>query len=294
MKCKKIRIEFKRCERERFYRVFLVKKDLELKKLACAILLSFKTDFQPTFFFKINNNLFVSKYLYDERKADEFLLDDYDISVLGQQFEFIYNNVDCWEFSGEISGDEFELDGEEVVVLERAGQGIWELNQKTFFAYLNGEIKNDYGDDNYSLPWNLECEKFSDFDTKNDSVFEVNAFYKTYLACLDIYFTYIDIPENPDDYFDDFILEEDMELLDEFDEDSDENEVIEETVKIVNEHIFIYDFVEETFIRLLENHSEDETKKLIAHELVNEMFKAAIYEKELDLESYKNALAKIK
>ena len=69
----------------------------------------------------------------------------------------------------ELSNDEDIPTG---FVLDGKGQGIWEDNISTLYAYLNGEIDKDFdGEDEQKgifKPWNFNIKKYSEFDNSID------------------------------------------------------------------------------------------------------------------------------
>ena len=61
MKYKKIRLNFKKCQGNRFYRTLLVKEDLNLFNLGCAIVTAFGGSFEHHFLFKTKEKNYCPK-----------------------------------------------------------------------------------------------------------------------------------------------------------------------------------------------------------------------------------------
>ena len=64
-------------------------------------------------------------------------------------------------------------------------------------------------------------------------------------------------------YFEDIIEEEDIELLQELEADEDSFSLDGSISMVIEELIFEYDFVKETYYRLKEKHSDEEVMELL-------------------------------
>ena len=95
---------------------------------------------------------------------------DHTIKELPTNFLFWYDTGDDWTFICKKYQKEVERKSkEDIIVLEGAGNGIWEDNKSTLIAYLEGEIKDDNCNEKnekkgFYKPWNVHIKKFSDFD----------------------------------------------------------------------------------------------------------------------------------
>ena len=99
--------------------------------------------------------------------------------------------------------------------------------------------------------------------------------------------------ENIDDYFLDF-YEEDFELLNEPDETVPPIKPIDNVTMLLDEQIFLLDFVNETYLRLLNNHTVDEAMDLMYKVLQEELNDMEKENRPLDENKYKKALEKLK
>lgn len=294
MRYKKIRLDFKYCERGRFYRTLLVKEDLNLVNLGCAIVVAFNGAFEHEFLFNIKGLSFLPKSFLEYHMSDDEYMGDYNLEALGDSFNFTYDTGDGWDFKGKVYKRIVELDNEEeVVLIDGAGQGIWEDNIHSLDAYLNGEIDDEYNpyedDAEYTLPWNLECDCFSDFDNAFNLAEEQECFYGIYLSSISLYHDKEESSFDLDDCFDNEVLDEDLELFNELDEEEVNERLHEHVIKAVDEQIESLEYVEDTYVRLCEKYSMKEAKNLIATCLLNEMFAMMINEREFDEEAYKKA-----
>ena len=88
------------------------------------------------------------------------------------EFEFEYDLGDERWFNVR-KGEKIELGWkEDVILLEGAGQGIWEDNIHSLSCYLAGEVDpssgQDYPERGIYKPWNCKIEKYGDFDLPLD------------------------------------------------------------------------------------------------------------------------------
>ena len=187
MNYKKIRLDFKYCERGRFFRTILVAEDINLVNLGCAIVAAFNGEFEHFFTFEKGRTQYVPKSFGQWGTYDEKFLNDYTLEVLGDSFTFTYDMGDNYEFKAKVYKKIYELepeDGEEVLLIDGAGQGIWEDNICSLIAYLDGDIDPELSEsceeEGIFLPWNFDNETFGDFDKAFDIDFEKEDFYGRY------------------------------------------------------------------------------------------------------------------
>ena len=293
MKYKKIKLSFKYCEKNRFYRTFLVDENLNLKDFGCALITAFNGAFEHNFMFKNKNNTFNPRVFMEEFIFEnDVLMDDYKVADLGDKFEFIYDTGDGWEFDGKVYANTFERDynEQEIVLIDGAGQGIWEDNIRTLIAYFKGnldgeslEINEDFG---YFPPWNFSISKYSDFDNY-DLEDDKGDFYIRYRIDADEY------KRNEAEYFGD-------EYISEFDDVEDDDiepinpELGKMIIKAVDEQIKTLSYVKETYERLKKDYYAADAKKLIASELLLETHSMLKENRAFNEEKYKKALKKLK
>lgn len=197
MKYKKIRLNFKRCQDNRFYRTLLVKEDLNLFNLGCAIVTAFGGSFEHHFLFRTNDVNYCPKvYINSLNGIVNVLMDKYCVNDLNDRFSFIYDFDSHWIFDGEVL-EEVELEQKkEVILLDGKGQGIWEDRIKTLYAYFEGKLDPDSLDEDeenkFFKPWNKKLTKFGDFDTAFDLDYEKEMFFASYKCDLEMYKEQID------------------------------------------------------------------------------------------------------
>lgn len=176
----KIRADFKYAEKGRFYRTFLVKEDMPLGELGEFIVTIFGGTMEHYFMYQTRKMAYIpSSWVgmgWDENTSTPFILKR--ISDLSDNFTFIYDTGDGWNFNckiyKKIIEKEFEDDEDEPsgFVLEGKGMGIWEDNIGSLYAYLKGKIDKDYNkeDDERGIhkPWNFDIDKYSEFDDPID------------------------------------------------------------------------------------------------------------------------------
>ena len=300
MRYKKIRLDFKYCERGRFFRTILVEENINLVKLGCAIVAAFNGTFEHFFTFDKGRTQYAPRSFGQWGTYGMQFMEDYTLEVLGDSFTFTYDMGDNWEFKAKVYKKVYELDNEdeEVMLIDGAGQGIWEDNIYSLVEYLDGNISPDSSENDEEegifLPWNFENETFGDFDTAFDLDFEKEDFYGNYQSGIYTFIerdeSSIEYPEDLDSCFGEEIDEEDIELLDELEEIEAFERLHEHLLTAVDEQISSLDYVEETYIRLSETHSEEEAKEMIAAVLFEEMTRVMIEESEFDEEAYINSL----
>ena len=293
MKYKKVRIDFKYCEKGRFFRTFLIKEDLNLVDLGCAFVTALEGVFEHNFVFYTKDYTYNPRAFLEYDKFDnDLLMDDYNLSDLGDKFEFTYDTGDGWDFDCKVYTKTEEINSdEEVILIDGAGQGIWEDNIHSLSEYFDGRLNPDGNntepDENgCCLPWNMEIEKYSDFDN-------------------------YDLEEAKEFFYDMYVMERDKykdderryfagESEEEYDDEEDEDTVMENPhlqkamLAAVDEQIVNLDYVRNTYDRLTRDYSELDAKKLIAGVLLAEIYYAEKEQRAFDEEHYKKELKIIK
>ncbi len=181
----KIRADFKYAEKGRLYRVFLVPKGIGLFEMGCHIVSVFQGALEHCFLYTHGRVEFVqAPFLETDFPGVKSLwMGQYTVEDLPETFEFEYDTGDGWYFKCKKYRKtvQADYDGDpRIVVLEGAGQGIWEDNIGTLYSYFEGQLDpnakaEQYEDDEkaYYLPWNVSVEKWGDYDAPLDpSMFE--------------------------------------------------------------------------------------------------------------------------
>lgn len=170
-----IRIDFKYGPKERFYRVILVKEDINLFNLGVGLGLALGAEFEHCFLITERNlhKEYVMAVFMENPVPGSRYLANYTLNDLGDKFCYKYDTGDGWDFMCKKYKRKVELDSkEDIIVLTGAGQGIWEDNIRSLYALFSGEISplENHEDENKGiyLPWNFEIEKFGDFDMPLD------------------------------------------------------------------------------------------------------------------------------
>ena len=198
MKYKKIRLNFKRCQDNRFYRTLLVKEDLNLFNLGCAIVTAFGGSFEHHFLFRTDSVNYCPKvYINSLNGTTNVLMDKYMVSNLSNKFTFLYDMNSQWCFEGIVLEEEIDCDyNKEVILLDGKGQGIWEDRINTLYAYFEGKLDpNSLEEDEenkYFKPWNKRVTKFGDFDTAFNLDDEKELFFASYKCDVEMYKEQID------------------------------------------------------------------------------------------------------
>lgn len=170
----KVKVSF-RFAPKRLYRVLLVPEQTTLLQFAKILGNSLHFEWEHMFMFRNGNTCFELEYndfgdFFES--APCLLMKDCTIEDLGSTAVFEYDFGDGWEFNVRMYKKHVEREGDkEVWLLEGAGQGIWEDEFYSLISYLDGIIDDSYEideDSAFSLPWNFENTKFSDFDKPLD------------------------------------------------------------------------------------------------------------------------------
>lgn len=175
MEYTKIRLDFKHGPKDGLYRVILVKGNPDLFKLSCAFCTIFEATFEHCFLISNNKEdveYVMAPFLEDGLRNWRYLGKHY-LYELPEKFVFTYDTGDGWDFDCKIYKKKVEMKStKEFILLEGHGLGIWEDNIHSLWAYFDGEVdpESDFEDEEkgISLPWNLEMEKYGDFDNPLD------------------------------------------------------------------------------------------------------------------------------
>lgn len=175
MEFKKVRLDFKYAEKGRFYRILLVPAKTKLNDLGCIFVEALHGAMAHSFCFETKDtNYDPASFLEDAFFNDDSVyMNFYSLEDLGTKFMFCYDSGDGWDFDCRVYKKSVFLDTADVaVILEGAGQGIWEDNIGTLYKYFSGKISPDYNGEDEKRgiykPWNIEIDKYSDFDAPLD------------------------------------------------------------------------------------------------------------------------------
>ena len=171
----KIRLDFEYGPKGRFYRVVLVNSDIDLFKLGIAFGVALGATFEHTFMFTANrkkDNYVDASIMENPIYGDKYLGNHY-LRELPNIFHYCYDFGDGWDFYCKKYKKTYEINSKkELIILEGSGQGIWEDEICSLWAYFEGDVSPDETEDNEEMgiykPWNYSINKFSDFDLPLD------------------------------------------------------------------------------------------------------------------------------
>lgn len=294
---KKIRMDFRDCK-ERFYRVLLVREDVNLVELGCIMCTAVKAQFEHLFLFHKKKTDYVPEAFLDDWQLDEWLpMNRYKLADLGDTFVFEYDTGDGWEFNCKVYKKAVEKPGKQYAyLLDGKGQGIWEDNIYSLWKYLDGEVDPDSGEENEEegiyLPWNFENEKYSDFDNfdleEEQELFEsgVPIDMEMYINNAHEYGYEMNIKTlDTDDYFEDIYEEETEEYNPHL------NQAIMEAV---DNQIKTVDYIADAYKRLKKKYSDEEARRQLAVVLTEEIYECMKNNKESDQEAYRKKIENLK
>ena len=176
----KIRADFKYAAKGRFYRVFLIRENTNLGELGEFMVDILGGAFEHYFLFKSKDLSFVPSTWVDDWNCFRICatsFKDKTIEDLGDNFMFLYDTGDGWDFNCKVYKRKItkEVDEDGIpfgFVLDAKGMGIWEDNIGSLYSYLNGEISKDYNQEDEERgiykPWNYDIDKYSEFDDPVD------------------------------------------------------------------------------------------------------------------------------
>ncbi len=282
---KKIRLDFKYCERGRFYRTLVVKEDINLVDLGCAIVTAFNGAFEHCFYFKTKDYFYNPKVFMDDSLwNNDLLMDDYTLEDLGERFEFCYDSGEGWDFIAKVykkTVEPINLD-DDVFLIEGAGLGIFEDNIVTMYNYLKGRLdpNSSKEDEMNSLPWNLDMKKYGDFDEAFHLKEEIERFNESYL-------------EDRQRYRDADKSESASEENEETDEEASAQRLHHYLIEAAHEQIKNLDYVGEAYNRLLKTYSEEIAVDKIATVLLQEMYDMEKESRDFDEKHYIEKMSKL-
>lgn len=174
----KIRADFRYAEKGRLYRVFLVPPNMNLFELGCRIVGIFQGTLEHCFLYTHGKTQLVPASFMEDTfpGIKAYWMGQYAVENLPDTFDFEYDTGDGWVFRCKkyktVVNTEYEGDPR-IIVLEGKGQGIWEDNITTLYAYFEGKLKPDdiaeeSEEEGYYLPWNVSIEKWGDYDAPID------------------------------------------------------------------------------------------------------------------------------
>ena len=294
-------MDFRGCK-ERFNRTILVREDVNLIELGCIMCTAIHASFEHLFLFHKKRIDYVPEVFLEDMYLDEWLpMNRYKLEDLGDSFVFEYDTGDGWEFNCKVYKKEIEKQGKQYAyLLDGKGQGIWEDNIASLWAYLDGEIDPDSNledeENGYYLPWNFDNEKYSDFDIF-DLEDEQESFESMVPVDMELYIDHchdsgyemnVQSPD-PDSYFEDMYFDEEEE------ETEDYNPYLNRAIMdAVDNQIATVDFIKDAYERLSEKYGKKEAKRQLAVVLTEEIFDTLKNNKVSDEKEYKKKIEKLK
>lgn len=301
MNYKTIKMEF-HYKKDRFNRTILVREDINLVELGCAMCTAVKAEFEHNFLFIKNKKQYVPDCFldgWDDDLIEQVPMKKYCLKDLGDKFQFWYDTGDDWLFDCKVYKKDTKVVGAQLAYLiDGKGQGVWEDNVCSLYAYFNGEVNPDSNEEDEErgiyLPWNFEIEKYSDFDTAFNLVDEKEIFDGILDSNIEIYL------ENC--HLCGYELEVEArteEVLDGMYEDEHEDGVVNMRLnsmilKVVDEQIKTIDYIGAKYEELLKKYDEKAARDLIAQVLVEEIYDSLKTNKPSDESKYKKKILKIK
>ena len=171
MEYTKIRLDFKYGPKNRFYRVVLIKGNPDLFKLSIMFGTVLGATFEHCFLITYNNRKtqYVMAPFMENPLPGYNYIRKFHLSDLPDNFVFEYDTGDGWDFTCKKYRKSIEYkSNKDIILLEGAGQGIWEDNICSLYALFEGDIDSDFdGEDaerGIYKPWNFPVDKYSDFD----------------------------------------------------------------------------------------------------------------------------------
>lgn len=173
MEYTKIRMDFDYPEKDRFYRIVLVKGDPDLLRLGVMLGEALGAQFTHDFHFRANFKNYQEAWAMENAFEGDCYLGRHVLSDLPDTFRYCYDIGDGWTFRCKRYKRKAEREEDEpIILLEGKGQGIWEDNIAVLLSYLDGEIDKDCSeeDDEEGIykPWNYKIKTFGEFDLPLD------------------------------------------------------------------------------------------------------------------------------
>lgn len=269
MKYKIIKVNFPLCEEGRFYRTFAVSDEINLHDFGCAILTAFLSTVKKDFFFRVG----IIRYLPANLKRDYYdaedkLINEYALQSLPDEFVFCYG-IDEYEFNCSVINIEERDESAEIILLDGAGQGIWEDGYFTLLAYFREDLDPERLEEDYFndiiIPTNVKLTKYGDFDTSFNLDLIKETFYSLYSLRLELL-----KGEKKDSMYYDIVT------------------------KVINYHREIYKFVENTYNNLILKYSHDDVYVMIYSIFIDIAIENAEEDVEFDSERYEKKLLELK
>ena len=268
MKYKIIKVNFPLCEEGRFYRTFAVTYDINLRDFGCAILTAFLSTVKKEFFFRVG----IIRYLPESLKRDYYddedkPINEYTLEVLPEEFEFCYG-VDEYSFMCSVIAVEEREESAQVILLDGAGQAIWENGYFTLLAYFRGDLDSERLEEDFFndilIPANVKLTKYGDFDTAFNLELMKETFYSLYSFRLEL------LKEEKNDYM-----------------------YCDIVTKVINYHREIYEFVERTYQKLILEYSHDDVYLMIYSIFIDIAIGNAEDDVEFDSDRYERKLSEL-
>ena len=284
----KIRLDFKYGPKNRFYRVVLIKGNPDLFKLCVELGTAVGAAFEHCFLItcKRREVHYVMAPFMEEPLDGYKYLRNYHLNDLPDSFDFEYDTGDGWDFSCKRYKKIIEFkSNKDLILLEGAGQGIWEDNICSLYSYFNNEIDSDFnGEDEEKgvyKPWNVSIDKYSEFDKPLD-IDEINDTLND-----DFRFNYDEVLSSEKEY-----IEQNGVCLDDYTKPYNPrlNKAI---LEAVDEQINALDYVTKIFEKIKKVHGERKAKEAIAAVLITYIFDLETKHVDFDDNEYKKRLNNI-
>lgn len=302
MNYKTIKMEFED-DKNRFNRTIMVREDINLIELGCAMCTAIRAEFEHNFLFLKDKKEFVPDCFMEVEWSNGIIkqvpMKKYSLKDLGDKFKFWYDTGDDWLFNCKVYKEDKELVGREIAYLvDGKGQGVWEDNSYTLRRYLEGDIDSNTCEENEDegiyFPWNFEIEKLSDFDTAFNIAEEKELFDGTLNSNIDLYL------EGCHSYGYELEVESrTQEVLDNMYENQNEDGVVNMRLntiimKVVDEQINTVDYVNKKYKELIKKYDDLTARNLIGQVLVEEIYNTMKENKPSDEKKYRKKIEKIK
>lgn len=288
MQYTKIRLDFKYGPKNRFYRVVLIKGNPDLFKLSVELGTAVGAAFEHCFLITCKRRKvhYVMAPFMEEPLDGYKYLRNYHLKDLPDSFDFEYDTGDGWDFSCKRYKKYVDIkSNKNLILLEGAGQGIWEDNIGSLYSYFNNEIDPDFdGEDEEKgiyKPWNVSIDKYSEFDNPLD-IDEINDTLND-----DFRFNYDEVLSSEKEY-----IEQNCVCLDDYTEPYNPrlNKAI---LEAVDEQINSLDYVKKIFEKIKKVLGEGKAKEAIAAVLISYIFDLETKHVDFDENEYKKRLNNI-
>ncbi len=166
----KIRLDFIRGPKDRFYRTVLIKGNPDLFELGICLGLALGATYEHCFLITTKDSSYVMAPFMEEPDDGYKYLRRYYLSDLPDEFNYEYDTGEGWNFACKRYEEKIELNNtrQKIIVLEGKGQGIWEDNIGSLYALFEGRVDPNSSEEDeyegYYKPWNYKIDKFGDFD----------------------------------------------------------------------------------------------------------------------------------